>query len=35
MVSSWQSSETPEAQLRTIGAVLGEDGDPSRERCEA
>jgi hypothetical protein len=35
IVSSWQSSETAEEQLRTIGALLGEDVDTIRERCEA
>jgi TnpA family transposase len=35
IVSGWQSSETPEEQLRTIGALLGEDVDTIRERCEA
>ena len=35
IVSSWQSSETAEEQLRTIGALLGEDADTIREQCEA
>jgi hypothetical protein len=35
LVSGWQQSATAEERLRTIGAVLGEDVDPIRERCEA
>lgn len=35
LVSGWQTSETAEEQLQTMGALLGADGDTILARCEA
>lgn len=35
LVSGWQTRETAEEPLQTMGALLGADGDTMLARCEA